>query len=144
MNISENKIVDPQTSDIEINDGMGIILENNSLISASVYGIYALRSSNLTIRNNRIAYFNVSVWFESVINSLIKGNLIMSVFPNEGSNAVKMSKDSTGNVVQDNTVKGRIKYDIYAIPTESGAVLSGNVHDLYYEKDDELSIIKFK
>lgn len=144
MLISENKIVDPTSSDIEINNGMNIIIENNSLISASVYGIYALNSSNLTIRNNKIAYFNVSVWFETVINSLITGNLIMSVFPNEGNNAIKFSKDSTGNTIQNNTTKGKLKYDIYAIPNEAGATMIGNVYNMYYEKEEELAIIKFK
>jgi len=143
ITIKNNYIYDSKFNAIELNDTIGCVIVKNKLISTENFGIYVLRSTNVSTYENKISYFSVAIWLEGSSHCNIYKNLFMSVYPDEGSNVVKLTIDSNNNNIYDNLTKGHILYDNYIIPSQTtGNLEYHNTHVEYYDMSDEINVMK--
>jgi hypothetical protein len=141
--IKNNYIYDAKTNAIELNDVNYCIIRNNKLISTETNAIYILRSKNIKIDKNKVAYFIVAFWLENSSNCNIYSNKCMSVYPNQGHNVVKLAFNSNNNKIYNNDISGTVIYDKYVIPSNTvGNMEYDNSYYEYYDISEEINIVK--
>lgn len=141
--IKDNYVYDSKDNSIELNDLHTATIDNNTFISTDIYGLYCLRCDNLKIINNKISEFKVAAWLESTSNCLLKNNNILSIFPNYGSNVIKLTNNSNNNIIEENVVSGRILYDLVPASSDSiGTSIINNTTDPYYTYAEELLVMR--
>lgn len=134
INFSRNRISNTSSNALEFNDAKGMIVDSNVLIISKNYSVYLLNCDNLTVSNNKFAYFNTCLWVENSSNNIFKNNEIYSVYPDVANNAIKLSNGSLNNTFDSNSVMGNFQYDIYAISTDSiGTVEINNTYSKFYD-----------
>lgn len=140
--IKENYIYDAKDHAIECNDADTVIFDKNTCISTDIYGLYCLRCNNITIINNKIAYFKVATWFEQTSNCIVNNNEILSIFPSYGDNVIKITNHSDNNKFDSNKISGKILYDIAPISADSiNNVVTNSIITPYHTYAEELDIL---
>jgi len=140
--IMNNYIYDSKINAIELNDAIKITINCNKLISCDQYGIYLLNCEKINIIDNKICYFDVSVWIEQSSSNLMVDNLFMSIYPDDSHNVVKITNASNDNIVLKNSVKGKIIYDLYPVSSDClNNLVTLNNFDPYYTYDEEIDIM---
>lgn len=143
ITISNNSIYDSKYYAVEINDGINIDISDNSFINIKIYGIYCYKCSNINIYNNKLAYFDVSIWLENSSSINIQKNYLYSIYPDEASNILKIINSSSLVTFINNSIGGQIKYELYAIDsTSKNIIISNNTEDPFYTYCEELYIMK--
>jgi hypothetical protein len=136
--IKHNIIFGSKIYGIELNYLNGISIIDNKLLSGQTMGIYSFNGTNITIKNNKIAYFNYAVYFEKTNNSIIDSNTITSVFPNLGKNSIKIVNDiiSINNAISNNIINGQLLYDVIVNGNINNPV-TNNIINVYPSLDQE-------
>lgn len=112
--IQNNIIFNSRMYGIELNNSLSIKILNNSIISGQIMGIYSYSGQAITVNKNKIAYFRYGIYMDSTQNSVVDSNLIVSIYPINGDNGVKIASNSSGMTVVNNTFNGAYIYDLIA------------------------------
>lgn len=136
--IKHNTLFDSGTFGIELNDSYAIDIVDNDIVSGQTVGVYALRSMNILVKNNSIAYFNYGVYFTNVSGCKILSNKIISIYPKLGTGGIKLENNiyTISNVINNNTFMGQYKYATTILGDASNTA-SNNTIQPYYTIDDE-------
>lgn len=141
--ISKNYFYDAHYSALELCNCQKLVITSNIFIETDKYSIYCLNSNNINITTNKISYSIVTLWVENSNNIIFDSNLIYSVYPDSINNVVKMVQNSLNNSITNNTIKGIIKYDLFAIDSScSNNIINDNTTHKYYTRSEELDIMK--
>lgn len=141
--LKRNTIYDNKVNSIEINDTDDCTITRNKCIGSDNYGVYILRSKDIKVFRNKIAYFKVCCWLEETLDSWVSGNLCLSVYPNIGENVVKITGVSLRNSICFNHVRGKIQYELVSVSEEStNNQVYDNGHDEYYNIKEERQVMK--
>lgn len=143
ISILSNKIYDTKFYGIEMNDGNKIIVSGNNMISTDIHGIYAYRTIDLDVTNNKISYFRVAVWLENASNINVKNNNFNVIYPDPSLNVIKLTNNSNNISFENNSVNGLLKGPVSTFDSScTNFITNNNTLDKYYTFDEELQIMK--
>lgn len=143
INITNNYFYDAHYSAIELGNCKKVSILNNKFVQTDRYSIYCLNSNDININNNTISYSIVTLWLENSNYVNFDSNLIYSVYPDHTNNVVKMVLNSTNNNIINNTIKGIVKFNLFAV--DSSCInnnITNNITQKYYTRSEELDIMK--
>lgn len=140
--VKNNVIYDNKVNAMELNDVDNCTIIKNKFIGSNNYGVYMLRSKNIKIYKNKIAYFTVAFWLENTSKCVLKQNLCMSVYPNEGDTAFKVVNNSINNKIGSNKIMGKLQFIPIDIANLEQNTVHDNLHEEYYTIREERNIMK--
>lgn len=141
ITILKNKIYDMSFHGVEINDGININIENNTIMSKYNTTIYAQNSSQLTIINNQLAYFKYGVRILNSNNISTVNNDMLSIFPYTCKTFINFS-GSSEITISDNILKGLYITNTVDIVNSLNVEINNNTEENYYDYQEENKLIK--
>jgi hypothetical protein len=140
IDIAANTIFESDYYAIEMAYANGVTIRKNRLSCSQIMGVYAYASINISVYSNDLAYFSVGIWFEATTNSFIQSNRVMSIYPDLGNNAIKLTATSPNNSVSGNLIQGQYNYDLIADSANNNP--TETIYEEFYLLPNEIQIFR--
>jgi hypothetical protein len=145
INILDNFMYDTDYIAIEMNNGCAININNNTMIGTDKSAFYCLNSDNIVMNDNKLVGFSIGIELLNATNCVINKNQFYSIYPNETTHFVSEQLVNTQNRIVNNIIKGRFtSNELFKNQNIIDNIYDNNKYEKYYNRKEELVIIKFK